>query len=628
MRPIGTTWFIDLKASFSRKTNNQRWPYSDEKDWAAEIGFPGGTKNPVARGLPQFEATGYMILGPAYDLPKVWAFNNYQYTAAATKIHSAHTIKFGGDFLRMQYFSRNYGDTRGRLTFNGRFTRETMADMLLGWPSSSRRQLDAAGPYHLVSNYSGYVQDDWKATGNLTLNLGVRYELMKQPREKFGAWAMFMPHLGKVIIASTGNLSKAEFDRRIGIVGSQYVAMASDAGLPSTITKNDYTNFGPRLGFAWRIFGNTRTVLRGGYGIFYGSSSLYRMDEYADTYPFSINETFSVSGNDPSLVTASNPFPDARRNMPGGVTSSAGQENIRPQSQYLQSWSLTLERELAKGTVLEIGYAGSKGTHLPRRYDINQPYREEALRLIRPFGGFSGIQIITDGSNSIYSSGSVTLRRRFSKQLNVRASYTYAKSIDESSNTGGTIQYNFANAQDSRNLKGERGRSDFDIGHSFTGLAVWAPNYSRRFLARDWQISATSTIYTGQPFTPRLGTFDYNNGGANRPDRLAKGALENGSVNQWFDRTVFPAVPLGSYRFGSSGRNILDGPGTINLNVGVSRRFRFGESNAVQLRLESQNLPNHPNFNLPETRIDIISGASITRAKNNRMLTAGLRLEF
>lgn len=627
-RPISATWFIDLKASFSRKTNNQRWPYGNDKDWAAEIGFPGGTTNPASRGLPQFEATGYIMLGPAYDLPKVWAFNNYQYSGSATKIYSSHTIKFGGDFLRMQYFSRNYGDTRGRLVFNGRFTGETMADMLLGWPSSSRRQLDAAGPYHLISNYSAYVQDDWKITPSLTLNLGLRYDVMKPAREKFGAWSMFLPELGKVVIAGRGNLSQQEFDQRLRIVGTQNVIMAADAGLPQSITRTDYTDFGPRFGFAWRMFGNTKTVLRGGYGIFYGSSSLYRMDEYADTYPFSINETFSVSGSNPTLVTASNPFPDVRRNAPGGVTSTYGQQSSSPQSQYLQSWNLTFEREIARGTVFEIGYAGSKGTHLQRRYDINQPYREFELRQLRPYAGFTSIQIISDGSNSIYNSGSVTLRRRFSRQLSMRASYTYAKSIDESSNTGGTIQYNFSNAQDSRNLRSERGRSDFDIGHSFTGLMTFEPKFSNHLLLRNWLLSSTTTIYTGPPFTPRLGTFDYTNGGANRPDRTGKGTLQNASVDQWFDRTQFPAVPLGSYRFGSSGRNILDGPGTVNVNAGVSRRFRFDESRAVQFRLESQNLPNHPNFNLPETRVDIISGGTITRAKNNRMLTLGMRFEF
>jgi hypothetical protein len=152
LRTITPAMFLELGASFSRKTNNQRWPLSGERDWAAEVGFVGGTKNPVASGLPQLDATGYILLGPAYDYPKLWSFNNYQYSGATTWIRGRHALKFGGDFLRMQYFARQYGDTRGRLTFLGRFTNEPMADLLLGWLNKSSRQLDAAGPYHLVSN--------------------------------------------------------------------------------------------------------------------------------------------------------------------------------------------------------------------------------------------------------------------------------------------------------------------------------------------------------------------------------------------------------------------------------------------------------------------------------------------
>ncbi len=625
LRTVTPSMFLEVSASFSRKTNNQRWPLSGERDWAAEVGFVGGTTNPVARGLPQLDVSGYITLGPAYDYPKIWSFNNYQYASAITWIRGRHSAKFGGDFLRMQYFARQYGDTRGRLTFLGRFTTNPMADLLLGWPSSTRRQLDAAGPYHLISNYSGYVQDDFKASPTLTLNLGLRYDLMKPPREKFGAWSMFVPSLGKIVIAGKGTVP--DFDQRIQNSGlPQYITMAADAGLPPTITKPDYTNFAPRFGFAWRPFRGTRSVIRGGYGIFYGSSSLYRMDEYSDTYPFSINESYSANTSNPLLVTVSDPYPAARRSV-GGVTSTNGQE-VNTQSQYLQSWNLTLEREFGRGTVIEAAYAGSKGTHLQRRYDINQQNREQALRSVRPYAGFSTINIISDGSNSIYSAGSVIVRRRFSKQLFVRAAYTYAKSIDESSNTGGTVQYNFGNAQDSRNLKGERGRSDFDIGHSFAASFIWSPSYSRHPLLRDWQISGTSTIYTGPPFTPKVANFSYTNGEASRPDRIAKGSLDSPSVDQWFDRTVFPVVPVGSYRFGNSGRNILDGPGAVNINTSLSRRVRFRENRSVQFRADTFNLPNHPNFNLPENKVDIISGGSISRAKNNRTLQLALRLEF
>ena len=627
LRTIAPTMFLDVKTSFSRKTNNQRWPYGSAKDWAGEAGFIGGITNPIASGLPQLTASGYIILGPAYDLPKIWSYNNYQYAASMTWIRGKHNLKYGGEFLRTQYFSKQYGDTRGRLTFLGRNTGEPMADLLLGWPSSTSRQLDGAGPYHLVSSYSGYVQDDYKISSSLTLNIGLRYELMMPPHEKYDAWSMFIPELGKQVISGTGILSQAEFDSRIASSGLQkYIARAADVGLPSTIVKPDYNNLAPRFGFAWRPFGGQRMVVRGGYGIFYGSSSLYRMDEYSDTFPFSINESYTAVTGNPAAVTVSNPYPAARRSV-GGITSTSGGPSD-PKTQYLQSYSFTLEREFGRGTVVEMGYAGSKGTHLQRRYDINQPGRELALRSTRPYAGFSGINIIADASNSIYNSGSLTVRRRFSKQMFLRAAYTYAKSIDESSNTGGTIQYNFANAQDSRNLKGERGRSDFDIGHTFTSSFIWTPAFSQNRLARDWQLSGSSIIYTGPPFTPKVANFNYTNGEASRPDRIAKGTLDSPSVDQWFDRAAFPVVPLAAYRFGSSGRNILDGPGTFVLNMSVSRTFRFAEMKALQLRLESFNLPNHPNFNLPENRVDIISGGTITRAKNNRNLQLGARFEF
>jgi outer membrane receptor protein involved in Fe transport len=625
LRTISPTMYLDATASFSRKTNNQRWPNGGQQDWAALTGFTGGTTNPIALGPPQFEAVGYIILGPAYDYPKIWSFNNYQYTANLTWIHGKHTLKLGADYLRMQYFSRQYGDTRGRLQFNGRFTGETFADMILGWPSSSRRQLDAGGPYHLVSNYAGYAQDDFKVTPSLTLNIGVRYELMKPPKEKYGALAMFMPELGKIVVAGRGTLS--DFDARMALIGANNAVMASDVGLPDTIVKGNDLNFAPRFGFAWRMFGNAKTVLRGGYGIFYGSSSIYRMDEYNDTYPFSVTQTFSVSGSNPLLVTASNPFPGSRQSI-SGVTSAYGQQTSQPAPQYLQSWNMTIEREFLNGTVLEVAYSGSKGTHLQRRYDINQNYRDQALSALRPYPAFGSIQIISDGSNSSYNSGQVTIRRRFSKQLFVRATYTYAKSLDESSGTGGTLQYNFPIAQDSRNLRLERGRSDFDIGHQGAVSFMWTPKIGHSVLVRDWQLSGTATLYTGSPFSPKMGTFDYTNGGASRPDRIAKGTLENPTVDQWFDRTVFPSVPLGSFRFGTSGRNILDGPGTVAINTAVSRRIRFAETRALQLRAEMFNLPNHPNFNLPENRVDIISGGTISRAKNMRSVQLGARLEF
>lgn len=628
-RTLSPSLILEANASFSRRTNNQGWAITG-RDWSSEVGFTGGLKNPVALGLPQMEVSGYVILGHAYDLPKIWSYNNYQYTGNVTWIRGRHTIKSGGDFLRYQYFSRGFGDTRGRLTFLGRFTQEPFADFLMGYAQSSRRQLDAAGPYHLVSNYSAFIQDDFKVSSTLTLNIGLRYDLMKPPREKFGAWSSFVPSLGKIAIAGRGIIP--DFDARISASGvAENVIMASAAGLPDTLVRPDTNDFAPRFGFAWRPRGGTKFVIRGGYGIFYGTSSLYRLDEASDTYPFSINETYSAVTSNPLALTVSNAFPEARRRV-GGITSTNGQD-VNQASQYIQSWSLTTEREIGKGSVLEVAFAGSKGTNLPRRFDLNQPDRRLEVRQAdgtfpRLFPQFQTINYIINGSNSIYNSGSVTVKRRFSKKLFVRAAYTYAKSIDESSNTGGTIAAGFPSAQDSRNLHGERGRSDFDIGHSMVGAFIWEPAIAKNILFRKWQLAGTTRAYTGAPFTPKVANVSLDLGEAVRPDRIASGRLAAPGADEWFDRAAFPLVARGSFRYGNSGRNVLDGPGFFTFDISLSRRFTITERTAMQFRWETFNLSNRANFNLPLTQVDVRGGATINTARGARVHQLGLRLEF
>ncbi len=512
--------FNEARASFSRNTLNQPSIGSDH-DWSAQAGFLGATKNPVDLGLPYMTVSGYIDLGQAYDLPKIWAYNNFEYADAITWIHGRHAVKFGADLLHYQYFNHDYQDLRGRMTFLGRFTNDPMADFVLGYAQTSRRLTQVGAEYIFVSNYSGFVQDDFKITPTLTLNIGLRYELMKQPAEKYNARSMFIPALGKLVIAGTGNFSQASFNDLIQQTGmAQYITMASDVGLPRSIVKTNYNNFAPRFGFAWRPFGNTRTVVRGGYGIFYGTDSLYRYDGLSDTYPFVNTQTFSATSTNPLALTVSNPFPAAKAKN-SGVSSATGMPADNP-TQYLQTWNLTVERDLGGATVLEAAYAASKGTHLPRSYNLNQQYIFPGIGLgPRPFPAFSTINIFGDVSNSSYNSGTVTLRRRLSQQFFIRATYVYSKSIDASSNTGGVIAAGFPGAQNAYDLRAERGRSDFDSGHSFLASFIWVPRFSRRFALREWQLSGTTTAYTGPPFTPKVANYDITTGGAARPDRIA-----------------------------------------------------------------------------------------------------------
>ena len=626
VRILKPTLINEASVNYSRTTNSQLNLQTTDLSTAA--GFLGATKDPADLGLPYVSVSGYIDLGQAHDLPKIWTYNNFQASDSLTWIKGRHTVKFGGDFLHYQYFNHDYGDLRGRLTFLGRFSNDPMADFVLGYAQTSRRLNNVGAAYLLGSNYSVFVQDDYKITPTLTLNVGLRYELMKQPVEKYDARAVFVPELGKIVIAGTGGIPQAAFDSLIAGTGmAQYIANAKDVGLPRSVTKTNYRNFAPRFGYAWRPFGNAKTVIRGGYGIFFGTDSLFRYDSLSDTFPFVNTLTFSATSTNPLLLTVSNPFPLAKQKN-SGVTSSVGTPANNP-TQYLQSWNMTVERELGFASVLEVSYAGSKGTHLPRYYNYNQQYINPGQGVgVRPIPAFGSSNLFSNYSNSTYNSGTATIRRRLSGQLFVRATYVFGKSIDYSSNTGGVIAAGFPTAQNPYDLRAERGRSDFDVRQSFLASFIWTLKFSRNFLLRNWQLSGTTTAYTGAPFTPKVANFDITTGGAARPNRIASGMLDNPTPEQWFDRTVFPVVKVGSFLFGNSGRNILDGPGTFVLNAGLSRRFKLRDQTALQFRGETFNFTNHTNFGLPTTHVDVLNGGTISSAKAPRQIQVGLRLEF
>jgi hypothetical protein len=624
LKTISSSMFLEASVNFSRRTNNEHWPESGTKDWAAETGFYGTTTDPIAAGPPNTTITGYATIGVINAAPKIWEYENRQVTGHLTYVRGKHSMKTGVDFLRYDYINDSWNDTRGRVTAQGAWSGHPVADFMLGYLQSTRRTLAPNGPHDRVYNFSTYFQDDFRVTSSLTLNLGLRYDRFNQPVETRGAMSNYLPAYGKVIAAGYGNLTPEQFNSSIAQVGlAPYVAMASDVGLPASVVKPDNNDFAPRIGFAWRVFDTATTVVRGGYGIFYGTDSLYRMDEYSQVFPYAVTQTFSRLSSDPTVLTLSNPWPTSRVGF-SGVTSSYGRTTDSPQTQYLQAWNLSVERQLFNRTVLEFAYAGSKGTHLPRRYDINQPSLDPSAT--RPVPAFGSIMVIANGSNSIYHSGQVTVRQRIANELFIRASYTYAKSMDESSNTGGVVQYNFPQAQNANDLHAEWGRSDFDMRHAFAGSVIWTPQ-ARHWLARDWQVSSTWQIYSGLPFTPRVATSNVS-GVTFRPDRIGAGTVDNPTADRWYNVADFPVVPAGAYRFGNSGRNILSGPGTTQINLSVSKRFRFGGTKALQVRLEAFNLPNIVNLGFPENNVDLPTAGAIRSEKGMRTMQIGLRFEF
>lgn len=625
-RMFSPSLISEARAGFSRTTEIDTG-VNQGHDYAADFGIPGVTNDPKLTGFPRITILNLMTLGDGANMPVAFFVTNIQASDTLTMVKSRHVIKFGGDVLRTRFNQPYYNNNRGTFNFLGRWTSAPFADFLLGLPETTSRQAGVTPNYPYSTSYSLFAQDDWKANGALTLNFGLRYEVLKPPEDKYGRWTNFIPEYGKLVLADDATI------RGTGVAFSDpsKVATAAQLGLPSPLTYTNWANIAPRFGFAWRPWPGNRAVIRGGYGIFYGTSlqNQVRLD-LSDVFPFSLNQTFNRNASNPAFLTLANPFPSPP-NLTGNVVNVNGFE-LHAKTPYVQSWNLTLEREIGFQSAIEIAYAGSKGTHLGWKYDLNQPFRGVGLALPdgsfpRPYAGVNTINYYGFNANSTYHSGAVTLKRRSSRGLFYNASYVFSKSIDNASQLTGAGDGGYAGAQNSRNRGGERGRSDFDIGHSFTtGFSYLVP--LKGLVAGGWQFSGTARMYTGQPFTPQVSNVNLNLGEANRPNRIAKGAVDNPTADRWFEVSAFPPVPTGSFQFGNSGRNILDGPGHEEVNLTAFKNFQLAEGRLVQFRWEVFNVLNHANLRLPDDHVNAPSAATITGAGAAREMQFGLRFVF
>lgn len=341
-------------------------------------------------------------------------------------------------------------------------------------------------------------------------------------------------------------------------------------------------------------------------------------------FPFTVSQTFNKSTN-PNYLTSANPFP-AAASVSGAINNVAGyQLNAKTPSE--QSWNFTVEREVGLQSAIEIGYTGSKGSHLGESFNLNQPY-QTPNGAIYPYPALGTITYFEFGANSTYNALTATFRRRFTKGFFYRASYNYGKSIDDASQLNAGANGDISAPQNPRDLDADRGRSAWDIGHSLTMAFSFEVPRSANILLRGWQLAATGRASTGEPFTPQINGANLALGEANRPDRITKGTLSNPTPSMWYDLTAFPAVPDGAYRFGTSGRNILDAPGMTSINTAVSRNFMLNEAIRLQIRWEIFDILNNPNYGIPNVYVNAPNSGTITTANSNRTMQFGARLSF
>jgi outer membrane receptor protein involved in Fe transport len=606
---------------------------------AQAVGIPNVNNPNVAYsgGMPIIGISGFTSLGESNIQPFIVVDNNFQYTEHMTWIHGRHNLKFGGDVIRRQYNFFQANNQRGNYSFDGSFTSQPgvgntgsgFGDFLLGYPLTSTLSVLSNPVGQRQTELGAYLEDTWRATSTLTLTLGMRYELFTPRVEIHDRQANFDPAIagGAVVIASSSN-----------------------APCGRSLRCTDYKDLGPRFGFAYQM--DSRTVVRGGYGIMFDDYAVqafggittglmvnppyYRGQSIINTIT---SPTNSLSDGVPPVVSV--PVVNGSVVPVPGILYTTKYQNPYGRNSYVQQWNFTVEREFGSSYLAGLSYVGNKGTRNMYTSNINQAVAGPgAVANRRPFPAWPDVTSMYMDGLSNYNSLQAKLQKRLSHGISLLSVYTWAKSIDNGAGES-------ASPMIVRNIKLERARSNWDVRQRFVtsgtfelpfgpghALAAGASGVLGK-IVEGWSANPILTLQGGLPFTPGLATSVANTGTASRPDRLRSGTLSNRTPDLWFDPTAFATPAI--YTFGNSGRNILTGPGTYQLDINFAKNFFFSKDNArsLQFRAEMFNLFNTPQFNNPGTSIGTATAGKITAAgdaanftRTSRQIQMALKFNF
>ncbi len=628
------------------ETRNPAFNPLDGPALVAEFGLQGISWIPeLAKGAPVFSFTNFEQVG-ASDIYQDPSERIHQVTDNLTWTRGSHTVKTGME-LHFNRATNFPGGTSfpvrqfGQFSFSGAFTGFDYADFLLGLPQDASRASAAPLYNNVNTDFAGFVQDDWKITRRLTLNLGLRYEFNPPYHERDGNLFNFDPAAGRLIVPTTESLNRVNplFPRNL-----VPIVTAKEAGVPTGLFFSDRNNWVPRFGFAYRPFANGRTVLRGGYGIYIDdiTSSLWGLGTGG---PYISSESFTNS--------IRNGVPDFQfpRAFPGGF-GAIGAQSFNPidphfVNPYIQQWSLTVEREML-GMGIRVSYIGTNSRKLTWVQNINQPPPSTTPfnNNLRRFPAIRDILLRVNGGIHNYNSLHVVAERKLQKGLYYQIGWTWAKNLTDSisdSESG-------SRPEDAYNRTREYTNVDYTPRHRVAGTLLWDLPFGKnlrgagKWLVNGWTISSILLAQTGQFFSPSFNGFDVSNtntvGG--RPDRIGDGNLPSSqrTIDRWFNAAAFqvpgdlngdgrPDVNVG--RFGNAAPNILVGPGTLDLSAGLHKQFPLTERVRAVLQGTFRNVLNHPNYGTPANNIragNVATIRSLNGLAGPRAGQVALRIEF
>ena len=581
------------------------------------VGLPELSENPRDFGLSFITISGFSPLGDEFNNPQHSVTNIFQVADHASYVRGNHLVKFGFDVRAVQQNAFRDVQSRGFLIFSDQvpITGNSLADLLLGFPLlTGGARLD--NHQHLrTESYSFFLHDNYRVLPSLTLSLGIRYEHNSPPVDVEDRANIYDPATQSLVPVGSGGVPRSGYDP-------------------------DWNNWAPRIGLAWSPGSRGTTVLRSAYGIFYDQSALAPGEGLYFNPPFfDFRQFFSLPG---LPLTLDDPFPSF---FPFTLPPSALTFQRDLKTAYIQQWHLSLQQEIGVNRVVELSYVGSKGTKLRTARDINQPRPSPLPENPRPVPTFADINLLESRANSSYHSLQVRFQQHFASGFSALSSYTWGKSIDTASNFFSSAgDPNFP--QDSFNVGAERGRSNFDGSHRFSLAFSYDLPIGRghRLLGNQgwlshffggWQMYGMVTLQSGRPFTVALlPEFNNSNTGRSilgfgyndRPNLLGDPKLSDPSPDLWFNKAAFVLPTFGS--FGNAGRNILEGPGYQNINLSLLKNMVLTEGWDLQFRVETFNLFNHPNFDLPDNFWGSPTFGQILSAQSPRHIQFGIKVLF
>jgi hypothetical protein len=622
---LSPTTINELRAGYSRFVQFELVESAFKRDVAQELGLRGTCRDPECWHAPYFSVQDFSLmgnpsgqtLGQGVSGPRGWKDEIFQLHESLLMVRGKHTLRVG-------FTGNRYRDTFpeairpvGEHLFNGQWTAGSgsrgfaLADALMGLPRQIRASIDIFDPNFRNSHVMPWVQDDWKISRRLTLNLGMRYEWLGRPmanRDKISNYLVTGPGEGRIF-------TPADRPQDIG----------------RALQRNDNNNFAPRFGFAFQLTPNT--VMRGAYGVFFQKVSQQESISLAINPPFirTGDVVLGVSEQDMRDFPIDDLTPVVNFVAPGSRPSLFAVD-VDMKDAYIQQWNFYLERALTRNLVVKAGYVGTKSTGLAMYREGNTPTPGPgAVQQRRPFQNISSMRVAVSEGFATYHGLETTIQKQFSSGMSFLANYTWSRTIDNN----GFIDLN--------NYELNKALSAFHLAHRFNTAGVWEIPFGRgrRFgsgssaivngILGGWQLSGIMVLRTGTPLSIGIQGDNLNTGGGYQqvPHRLSEPNLPRGerTRTKFFDTNAF--VRPAMYEIGNAGRNILIGPGNRNLDMSMAKQFPIAESKHVQFRAEFFNAANHPNWGNPGTTLGTAAFGTITSNENlPRVMQLGLKLVY